>query len=401
MAGAFKEFYPTDEVLRMALSGHSLMDTIPRNTKYPGKYVTVPVLGGGVAGRSNTFTAALANQQSTIIKEFLVTRARDYAIMGIDRESLLASEDDQGAFFNLKTEELEAQIYALGQSMSISSFRSGLGSYGTMDGTSSVAGATMGCLDPTDIVHFEPNQTIVLNPIGSAEGNVAIRAGTIIVSSVNYDGNVITFTTNITAGIAAAVNTDRMYVSGDQSAKMTGLAGWLPFTRPTSGDSFFGVDRSTNTTLFAGTAFDATGFTIREGLARANAQATKFGGVRDFGFLSPENWTDLADSLDTNHIYIDPVKGTSGFNYDGLVLNSPQGKIRILADSAAPSNLAYLLDMKTWLFRSLHEAPHLNTEDLASGILRDPNSDSYQVRAQYYGNFICRGPGWSAVAKLK
>jgi hypothetical protein len=85
----------------------------------------------------------------------------------------------------------------------------------------------------------------------------------------------------------------------------------------------------------------------------------------------------------------------------GITIHAAYGPITVIPDRNCPSQIAYLLSMDTFKFRSLGKAPHILTYGL-EGLegIRVGNADALEIRIGYYGNLICNAPGWNCVVSL-
>ncbi|MES1988073.1 MAG: hypothetical protein V4440_08600, partial [Pseudomonadota bacterium] len=87
--------------------------------------------------------------------------------------------------------------------------------------------------------------------------------------------------------------------------------------------------------------------------------------------------------------------------FKGITVNAPYGPITVIPDRSCGAQLCYLLSMDTWKLRSLGKAPHVLTYGL-EGLqgVRVGAADALEIRIGFYGNLVCRAPGWNAVISL-
>ena len=78
---------------------------------------------------------------------------------------------------------------------------------------------------------------------------------------------------------------------------------------------------------------------------------------------------------------------------------SPAGLLKIYSDHNCPMNTAYMLQMDTWTLKTLGQAPRIIDFDGMKG-LREANSDGVEYRWGYYGNVLCKAPGFNARVAL-
>jgi hypothetical protein len=175
----------------------------------------------------------------------------------------------------------------------------------------------------------------------------------------------------------------------------------LPVTAPTSGDSFWGVDRSVDVTRMAGVRFDGSSETIEEALIDASALVAREGGQPDMCFMPFASWAALEKSLGSKVQYVDVKHDEADIAFAGIRIHAPYGPITVIPDRNCPSATAYLLQMDTWKFRSLGKAPHILTYGMEGlEALRVGAADALEIRIGYYGNLVCNAPGWNCVVSL-
>jgi len=190
-------------------------------------------------------------------------------------------------------------------------------------------------------------------------------------------------------------------IAFNQAQKVAGLAAWLPVTAPTSGDSFWGVDRSADPTRLAGVRFNGQSETIEEALIDAAALVAREGGDPDMCFMNFASWAALEKSLGSKVQYVDVKHEEADIAFAGIRIHSPYGVITVIPDRNCPTQTAYLLSMSNWKLRSLGRVPHILTYGL-EGLegLRVGNADALEIRIGYYANLICNAPGWNCVVQL-
>jgi len=161
------------------------------------------------------------------------------------------------------TTEIDGVMRSVGDSISRNLYRDGSGAIGRIN-NSSFSTTALDLVTDMDSLNFEVG--MVLQVSGTKSGG-SVRSGTLTVSAVNRgsSSNQITMSGNLSGWSSVAQN-DYIYQSGDYDGALTGLEGWLPATAPTSGDSFFGEDRSDDVSRLAGQRYDGSSGTILEAL---------------------------------------------------------------------------------------------------------------------------------------
>jgi len=98
---AMKHMYPYKKVENLVYKNNPLLAMIPKETKFPGKNATYAVEYGLTPGRSANFATAQANRGGTQLQEFVVTRVKDYAVVSVDNETLLAADGNEGSLLDV------------------------------------------------------------------------------------------------------------------------------------------------------------------------------------------------------------------------------------------------------------------------------------------------------------
>ena len=403
---ALKELYDDQKIANLVYKNNPFLAMVPKMEEFGGKYMPIPLIVNTSQGRSATFSNAQGNQTAATVESFALTRASNYSIAQIDNQTMLASKTDKMAFINGATVVIDGAIRALTNSLATQIFRSGSGTIGQV----SAAGinATTGLItltNPSDIVNFEVNMT--LN--GANTETSAPYAAPLYVTSVNRTAGTITVNTSMGGTGSIVVPSgwgagSYLFVQGDRSLAgaglaLKGLSGWLPTTAPTSGDNWFGVDRSVDPTRLAGVRFNGSSESIEEAVIDASLLVAREGGNPDVCIMNFASYAALEKSLGSKAQYIS-FDGPAKLYYPGILINGAAGQIKVFPDRSCTSRTAYLLQMDTWKLYSLGPAPHIAKYADGLEMLRVFNSDAAELRVVSYANLGCNAPGFNAVVQL-
>jgi len=235
---------------------------------------------------------------------------------------------------------------------------------------------------------------------GSVSTHTLLNSGaSATITGIDRDAGTLITDTNWTAQIASLGASDYLFAKGDFQNSMSGLASWLPTTAPTAGDSFFGVDRSTDKSRLAGVRLSCAGDPVHEALQKGAARLGREGAAPDCAFLSYQKMRDLQIELG-NKTEFTTTNVTANVGFTGVKIIGPRKPITVYADQNCPDAQCYLLTKDTWKFISLGPVPDLHDED-GVRMLRESSSDGFEVRASYYGNLACSAPGYNAVLTLE
>ena len=395
---ALKELYDDQKIANLVYKNNPFLAMVPKMEEFGGKYMPIPLIVNTSQGRSATFSTAQSQQTAATVESFALTRASNYSIAQIDNQTMLASKTDKMAFINGATVVIDGAIRALTNSLATQIFRSGSGAIGAVGAWNSVTGVVT-LSNPSDVVNFEVNMTLqTRNP---TSGAVTSSASGFVVA-VNRSAGTITISGSMggSAGFAWGPSVgDTINVLGDYNLALKGLSGWLPTTAPTSGDSWFGVDRSVDPTRLAGVRFDGSQESIEEAVIDASLLVAREGGNPDVCIMPFSSYAALEKSLGSKAQYIS-FDGPAKLYYPGILINGAAGQIKVFPDRSCTAKTAYLLQMDTWKLYSLGPAPHIAKYADGLEMLRVYNSDAAELRVVSYANLGCNAPGFNAVVQL-
>lgn len=393
-ASALKVHYTADKVENMVYQDNPLLAMLPKMTDFGGKNLPIPILYGNPQNGSATFATAQAGVSTSQIKDFVLTRAKDYSLAFIDNETLEASKGNANAFMDAATTEIDGAIHSCSRSLAVALYRSGSGSIGQISAGSTVSSATITLADTESITNFEKGMIL---QVSSADGGGAVRTGTVTILGLDRDAGTITATGAWNSGISAVAASDYVFRSGDYDLKIKGLQAWIPNSAP-SATTFFSVDRTSDVSRLAGIRFDGSAMPIEEALVKSASRAAREGAKPDYCFLSYSKYADLENALGSKVIYTD-MKINADISFRGIQINGPRGPIKVVPDQNCPNDRAFMLQMNVWKLYSLGKAPQiLDTDGLK--MLRQATADGVEVRVGYYAQVGCRAPGMNVNIKL-
>lgn len=398
---ALKTLYPDTSVKDMVYKDNPFMAMVPKMERFTGRDMQIPLIYGNPQGRSRDFQRAQTRGLATsaLLKGFRLTRVHDYSIAYMDNETVLASEGDAGAFLEDAKVEIDGSINSLTRSAAIAQYKSGYGEVGQVTGA--VTGLTITLASPTDVTNFEVGQELdAAATLTGAPKAYGTSGNGLIITGVNRSTGVLTFGFNVndaTNGIPTIAAGDYLFVRGDHVAstmtKIAGLEAWVPATAPTTGDSFFGVDRSSDVSRLAGQRQNSVGQPIEEALIDGDALVSREGGRLSHYFMNSLKYSELVKSLGSKVQYVD-MAVTAKISFRGVLIQGQKGDIRCVPDQNCPMNRVFGVQLDSWKHNSLGSAVRvLNSDGLQ--MLRVGNADALEVRHGYYANLSCNAPGWN------
>ena len=185
---ALKQYYRPKAVDDLVYQSHPLMELIPKDTKFRGRNMPIPVLYGRGQGVSTTFSNAQSNATASKVDDFLLTRVSKYGVATLSGEVVAASEGDRYAFLSASTTEIDNIIKSVGDSISKSLFRDGSGAIGQCN--ASVTGTSLVLKTTNDVVNFEVGMELVFS---ATKSGGSLKSGSVTITAVkqkhwNLDG---------------------------------------------------------------------------------------------------------------------------------------------------------------------------------------------------------------------
>jgi hypothetical protein len=404
-----KNMWHQGRINDMAARGQPFFAMVPKKEDFFGKWKDVVVDYGNPMGASHTFTKSQDNARTSQGVQFNVTRTSDFGTVYINNETIEASQNDAGALIKSVDKELSGIMRTLAYRLGHELYRKGGGTRAQF-GTPVVPGGGADDYLPLstvrDVRFFEKNMTL---KAGTTDGTTATTfrttPATAVVKRVERSGSTAgrlyfpagTFTgTNWASG-------DYLSVDGDIDATTLlgkgakGLEAWIPLTRPSAGESYFGVDRSVDSDRLAGLTYDGTGSTLENALEMAAALTCEAGGMPDVAFMSPRTFAKLSISLGSRRIYGERAGFGSAANigFKSIQVAADSGAIDCISDRNCPDNVIWLLTLDSWCFHTLLQGPRVQVTGDGLTKLRVANADDTEIRAIWRGNLWTDAPGWN------
>jgi hypothetical protein len=303
-------------------------------------------------------------------------------------------------------DEFDRAIEAEGNYLNFRIFRDGGGSIGRMTNTG-FATTIMTLDDPAGT--WAVRQGDVVN-LSSADGKSgAIRVGALTVASVQRAAGTITFTANISTGVAAAAANDFVFLAGDftgsgTGGSMSGFSDWVPDTAP-GATSYYAVDRSIEPDMLGGLRVDATGGApLHEVLIDMVRAADDLGAEPDICFANPRALATLSKQLEGKWVI---MKGAdyggkeAQIGYRGWQVTLQGHEVTLFSDRCCQAKRLWMLQLDTWTFFSAGTAPKFLLQRGGSVIKPSETADSFESRIGEYHNAACKAPGWNVNAQLQ
>lgn len=412
-----KELYPEGLPAQIMMRKHVLMSKMKKDGDAYGDHIVIPVVYDNPSGRSAAIDLLLASTGpvgTTQSKKFLVSLASDYAATYINELTIRKAANDRGSFVNARKFEVDGLLRQLGNSLSHALYRDGSGTIARGDGAWTITGNVITLLQRADTKFFCIGQQLdfIANSSGSPSGAPRALAATfrVVVTKISEDAGTVTCAldsngaavTNISTYYTSLANTDHIAPVGDYnsafattgSVKIRGLSAWIPLVEPTTGDSFYSVDRSVFPTRLAGHRLNDPTSPSEDSIMALAEVMHERGASPDIAIMSPRQFTKVSKRLNLKVEY-DGAGGHANYGFMSCSVATSAGMIPMFADSDCPEDRGYLLTMDTWRIKHLGLPEIVTTDGLSA--LRRPGLDQIEIRCRYYAQPVCYAPAENGV----
>lgn len=385
VAYLLKRLYAQRQIENSVYKDNPLFAMCPKSGGFTGALEVHAVRYRDSLGRNPAFATAQTLAQSaagaTAGVQFLLTRVKNYQVYTLETEAILAGRDDRGSLLRTLTSEVDSALNNIGRDVAKDMYRDGSGLQ-----VQATALNTLTLTVGEAVTNFEAGMTIV----GSATKD-SILLGTptgAVIASVDRSAGTITLASNpdtLTATSFLYIASDRQTAAQTQAnyIKISGMEAWNPATAPSAGESFFGADRSIDSTRLAGMRIDVSALNPEEGLVTALSIHAREGGDPDNIFMSYLDSRNIQNALgskvETEYMQI----GDIGFST--IRVTGPKGDVRIVPDQNCPVNVGRQLKLSAIELHYLGDM--FNMLDLdGSRLSREGAADRFEGRISMYGN---------------
>ncbi len=400
---ALKLLY-TDEVTIQDLvnDDNPALAMMAKRTDFEGLYMPQPVIDAYNQSSSSSFASALANQTGGSIQQFQLVTSNLYHLATVDRRTLLSSKNGRGAFMPAAEFAIDGGFVGLANQMSQALYGSGTGVLGQASGT--ITSGVVNFVNVNSAINFEIGATVDATTTNdsNSSSNMLPALGYVIAVDRDNGNMTLSATQGGSAGTPSGWTAAGLFLAYDGclNAQPPGFAGWIPYTTPGSGDSFYGVNRSKDPDRLAGVRYDGTSETVEEAILSGSSKLSKLNKAKpNVLFLSPDIFNSLEKSLQGRVIYIEHNVGNVGFA--GLKVQGAKGPIEVYQDRGNTTNFGYLLTMKHWKIWSVGPCPAVITDDITGNMLRIATKDAFEIRLGGYWVIACESPGANAVIQFQ
>jgi len=348
-------------------------------------------------------TIAFTTGSPSVYNRWQCAWKQNFASANISGMAIDMTRTDKGAMVDAITREMDNAYKSLGQALGRAIYGNGGASLGQLNGsaptTTNVSGDTVTLANPSQAIYFQVNQVVQCSVTNGTTGTVL--AGSVTLVAVDLMAGVLVASTGWASSITGFTNSVYLFNVGDFGNYFPGLAGWLPpsGSRPTSSDSFNGVNRFSDPIRLAGVVKAGNGAPMEETLIDGVILANKFGGKPNKGFLNPQDFSNLLKGLGGRVQYVtETAFENAQIGFSGVKIATPGGELTLHQDAYCPQGYCWLLNLDEWVLASMGAVPKNLTEELTGNIwIPQLTSNAFISQMGYRATTYCAAPGHQAV----
>ncbi len=264
-------YVDTGQAKKILRSKRPFYDMIPREHDQTGKFIHSPVSiapGRGYAKGDNGL-ARLNAAASTVgpmkVVHFMQSLEREYGRVDFDNVVTLQMGDNKGAFYRAFDEEMKHLLNRFGRSISQALFRNGDGTISTVAAVSISGGSgTITLSEKLSALQIDIGDSLnIVNPASPANPRGGdFDTSYFTVTAKNDQAGILSVTRVGSNAVDSTAVGDLVCRKDEYSqngvGRVRGLAAICPLVAPTTGDSFYSVDRSQNVNMLAGWRYDGS-----------------------------------------------------------------------------------------------------------------------------------------------
>lgn len=392
----FKELYGNGNDQSLVNAKTPLASILMKNKKadWVGDNFVQPVRFGSAVGLGYRAVGAnLPAPKSAPRDKAVFPAKRAYATAEYDREAIIASRNDKGAFAKVTVDEAEATVEGFMLHMlerALFSDKSGvLGEVESVTGAGTTASPWAMVLE--DDMGAAPKPKKSFFPRG-AKFDLYTQAGVygMTVEVVSYTSSTKTLkaTTISTGAVATPVAEDLIYWEGNKDGECVGLKNLAP----ASAGTLYGISQTTNPE-FMGKVTDLNGATLSyDDLNDIIADLEDTIGSPTLGICSHTTMAGIKNqSEDAKRYGSAEVKSSDlTIGFKGLEVMTAEGPIPLIASQMCPNEDIWFVDKK--YLQLIMRQDFGWFDDDGTILLRDPNKDVYNARYGGYFELFCSKP---------
>ena len=345
-----------------------------KTSNVEGKDVKFSALAsrGGAVSADYEKVVTIANANTGLVKEFTVTPGELHAAYVVSIDELMAAKTQKGAYKSIAGVKMFNSTEGFRKSLAMCLYGDGTGYLFTHTGATGNESIPAQSATTSLEVAVDDTSAIMKIDVGSI---LAVKTSKTAAES-NYcevlkiAGNKVYlraygFSSSASAITLTATTDYYFHLAGsvDATGKLlpVGLDAWLPKTAPSSGESFFGVDRSIAPERLAGARYskgESEG--IDSAIVNAMKIARRQGSMADMIIMNDNDFGDFCKATLADNKFVTytsaKAKKYASAGWTGAAAAFATNYIdSIIDDPFCPKGTAYILDSKTiefWTYTS-------------------------------------------------
>jgi hypothetical protein len=399
----FKDFYGSGSDQSLINAKTPLASILMKNksVEFVGKQFVQPVRFGSAVGLGYRASGQNLPQPKSAPRDQAVFPAkRAYATAEYEREAIVASRNDRGAFARVTVDEVEAVLEGFNLHMverALFGDTSGkLGAIASLDsgaGTEAspwvVTMSTTGILAPKFKKRYFPRGAKM--ELYTSGGTLQL---TVIVAS--FDATTLSLVLDSTGSAAAPAANDILYWEGNRNGEVVGLKS----IAPVSAGTLYGISQTTNPE-FRGIVSNLSGATLAYGDLNdiISDLEDELGMSPDLAVCSHATKAALKSQAEDQKRYnVAEIKSSDAkIGFKGLELMGDGGPFGMISSQMCEDDEIYFVNTKYLQLVMRQDFGWF--DDDGSILLRDTNKDVYNARFGGYFELFCSKP--NSVARLR
>lgn len=382
VAHIMKRRYSNKQSADAAMRDHPMYFEMKKESGWTGDKFGYQINTGNPQGIAGTLAVALANASTIRGAQLLAERRRKYGVCLIDGETLLATEGNDGAFYDVFTKHMDGMLDEMGASLAFDLQGNGTGLRGRL---SDVTGNVWTLAEPTDVRNFKRGMTVIAAT--SATGLSGVRAGTTTVVGIDRANGKITV--DDSTDITSLGSTDYIFREGDPGTCIDGLELCTPLTAPVYGsDSFRTIDRGVDIEALAGSRLSTPDEAPEDVIANLAVNIHGLMGKKvKRAAIFPTHFQRVVKNLQAQVQYTNPG-GSADIGFETVIVHTAAGPVRLLSDPDVPITRVRLYDPDSHVLKYLGpDFIHVVKDDKQTAV-RSSGADSIEVRFRSLGNYL-------------
>ena len=395
-----KEIYTPKDIESLFFES-PLVGMIPKWTEGQGLHYVGAINNALQTSVSSQDTIAFVSGSASAYNRWVCPWSQGFASANISGMAIDMTRSDKGAMVDVIVREMDNGYRALGCQAARAIYGNTGAAIGKVNGAAAtqttVAGDTIVLSNTSQAINFQINQ--IVNAASTDGTSGSVRTGSVTLTNVDLITGTLVANQAWATGISGFTVSDYLFNQGDFSNYLPGLAGWIPYTRPVSGDSFLGVSRFVDPIRLAGVYKVGSSAPMEETLIDAMILTAKFGGRPKQGFLNPADMANLLKGLTGRVQYVtEQAFENAAVGFSGIKILTPGGELTLFEDPYCPQGYAWLLNLDEWVMPSLGPVPKNLTEE-TTGLIWIPQltSNAFISQLGYRATTYCSAPGHQCV----